>query len=164
MLQVTNSHAVRPFWDSNSVVIPSPPHQFWAWSSAVWTRWIHTYRLGICSGWRSPTGSPSGVKYFSNSLASSNVSDSRWLSLCPSNWSDEHANIETLKKRKRKTKVYFFLFNAIILWYQKKKITASLEQLNVFPKYNEQGCSLGTFTQMFMINYTGCKFSTILLK
>lgn len=72
-------------------------HQFWVWA-AVTSICLVPYRLGICSGWRSPTGSPSGVKYFSNSFASSDVSDSRWLSLCPSSCSDECASIEALEE------------------------------------------------------------------
>lgn len=108
MLQIRNSNPVRPFCDSHSTLINIPLHELWVWSPVALTCW--SYRLGTWSGCRSPTGSPSGVKYFSSSLASSNVSDSLWLSLCPSNCSDECPNRGTLERRKQEAKTNLRLF------------------------------------------------------
>lgn len=123
---VTNSNPVRPFFDSHSTFIYIPLHQLWVWSSVALIGW--PYRLGIWSGWRSPTGSPSGVKYLSSSLASSNVSDSRWLSLCPSNCSGECANRGTLEKRQwAKTNLRQFVF---LFFFFLNKLMAFKKTLN----------------------------------
>lgn len=57
-----------------------------------------TYPFWMCKGWRSPIGKPSEVKYFSNSLASNNATESRAPSLWPSSCSDEWGNEPVLGK------------------------------------------------------------------
>jgi hypothetical protein len=60
-----------------------------------------THPFWTCKGWRSPTGNPSEVKCFSNSLASNNVTESRGPSLWPSNCSDELGKEPVLGEKKK---------------------------------------------------------------